>query len=293
MTFRKILCPIDFSAVSGQALGVATRLAMEHDGELVIVHAWNLAPLFAGEFVYPIEAMRALEEQAEHGLAAAVTKARTSGVAKVSAIKLDGLPWHAIVDYAERTPDIDLIVLGTRGHTGLVRAVWGSVAEMVARHAPCSVLAVPDGGAQPFLRVLCPVDFSPSSRYALDLVPELSRSAEPSVTLLHVIEPPRVYSEEPIEMSLDTGLVGRAHALLDQWATGVAAKHPMRTVSEVRIGRARTEIRALLDGGNPFDLVAMGSHGRTGLRRAVLGSVAEETLRHAHRAVLVARERRA
>jgi nucleotide-binding universal stress UspA family protein len=258
----------------------------------VIVHAWNLAPLFAGEFVYPVDAICALEIQAERGLAAAVTKARTAGVAKVSAFKLDGLPWHAIVDYAERTPDIDLIVLGTRGRTGLIRAVWGSVAEMVARHAPCSVLAIPDGGNQPFLSVLCPTDFSPSSRYALDLVASLSRAAEPSVTLLHVIEPPRGYSEEPIAMSLDPKLVERAQALLDRWASDVAAKHPMRVVSDVRIGRARTEIRAMLDDGKPFELVAMGSHGRTGFRRAVLGSVAEETLRHAHRAVLVARERR-
>jgi len=291
MTFRKVLCATDFSSVSAQALRVATRLASEHASELVIVHAWDFAPLFAGELVYPTEAVDALERQTEVGLADAITQAKEKGVKQVSSLKLHGPAWHAIVDYAERTPDVDLIVLGTRGRTGLGRVIWGSVAEMVVRHAPCSVLAIPENGDRPISHVLCPIDFSPSSRYALDLVAELSPSPETTVTLLHVIDAPRVYGEEPVTMSVDDGLVARNEALLDQWAADAKAKHRLQTVTDVRIGSAGTEIRAIL-ADNPFELVAMGSHGRTGLRRAVLGSVAETTIRHAHRTVLVARERR-
>ena len=294
MALRKILCPTDFSGVSDQALRVAAHLAMAHGSELVIAHAWSLEPpLFAGEFVYPAEVVRELVDDADRGVAAAVTTVRTIGATRVSSIVINGSPWETIVDHAERTPEIDLIVSGTRARTGLARAFLGSVAEMIVRHAPCSVLAVPDGGDKPFQRVLCPIDFSPSSRFALELVAELAGSRETSITLLHVIDPPRAYNEEPFLTALDGGLVKRSHTLLDQWAAEVTAKRPIRTSSAVRIGRAGPEIRALLDEGEPFDLVAMGSHQRTGIRRAVLGSVAETTLRHAHRAVLVARQRRA
>jgi nucleotide-binding universal stress UspA family protein len=293
MSFRKILCPIDFSPTSDEALQVAARLATEQNAELVIAHAWYLPPAaFAGEYTYPAGMIRDILIDTEKNLAAAVTTARSLGASRVSSLVLEGQPWMTLVLQIENTKDIDLVVIGTHGRSGLSRFFLGSVAEMVVRHAPCSVLAVPTNGAKPFQRVLCPVDFSASSRRALDLAVDLARGPDSAITLLHVIEPPHVYSEEPLALQIDGGIVSRSQTLLDQWATDITASHRIKATAEIRIGRPGAEIRELIEQHGPFDLVAMGSHGRTGFRRFFLGSVAEKTLRHTHRAVLVARELR-
>lgn len=293
MSFRKILCPIDFSPTADEALHVAARLAAEHNAELVIANVWYLPPAaFAGEYTYPAGMIRDLIADSETALAATVTSARAMGAAKVSSLVLEGQPWMTIVQHIEKTEDIDLVVMGTHGRSGISRLFLGSVAEMVVRHAPCSVLAVPTNGTKPFHRVLCPVDFSDSSRRALELAVDLVHGSDSAITLLHVVEPPHVFSEEPVALEIDGGIVSRSQALLDQCASDVTANHRIKASSELRIGRPGAEIREMLEQQPPFDLVAMGSHGRTGVRRLLLGSVAETTLRHAHRAVLVARETR-
>jgi nucleotide-binding universal stress UspA family protein len=293
MSFRKILCPIDFSPTSDEALQVATRLAIAHDAELVIAHAWYLPPAaFAGEYTYPAAMIRDIIADSETSLATAVAAAKAQGASRVSSLVLEGQPWMTIVLQLDNAKDIDLVVLGTHGRSGISRLFLGSVAEMVARHAPCSVLAVPMNGAKPLQRVLCPVDFSASSRRALDLAVDIARTPDGSITLLHVIEPPHVYSEEPLSLEIDGGIVSRSQALLEQWAASVTANHRIKVTAEIQIGRPGAEIRAMLEQRGPFDLVALGSHGRVGLRRLILGSIAETTLRHAHRAVLVAREPR-
>ncbi|MEP6860343.1 MAG: universal stress protein [Deltaproteobacteria bacterium] len=295
MSFRKILCAVDFSEHATEALRTAARLATEQGSELVIVHAWYLSPTaFAGEYTYPAELIKDLALDAERGLADAVKQAQAWGAPKVSSHLADGPAWQKIVEVAEQTTGIDLIVVGTRGRTGLSRMVMGSVCEMVVRHAPCSVLAVPGGAATlAFTHLLCPVDFSDSARRALELGVELVRGPSASVTLLHVIEPPRVYGREPIVIEVTTRQVAAAQQHLEGWASVVVANRPIATTSLVRVGRSTLEIEKVLEEVPSFDLLAMGSHGRTGVRRIVLGSVAEKTVRHAHRAVLVARERRA
>jgi len=294
MSVRKILCAIDFSESSTEALRVAVRLATEHDSELVIAHAWYLDPTaFAGEYFYPAALIDELSADAKRALADEVKQAEAWGAKKVSSVLLDGPPWQQIVSLAERTPAIDLIVAGTRGRTGLARMFLGSVCEMILRHAPCSVLAIPNGSAAaPFGRVLCPIDFSESSRHALELGATLAKGSEASVTLLHVVEPPRISAHEVPVVEVTTKRVVAAHRELERWAASLTAKHPIPTTCLVRVGRSTLEIQNLLEQVPVFDLLAMGSHGRTGLRRLVLGSVAEKTVRHAHRAVLVAREQR-
>lgn len=292
MTFRKILCPIDFSPTSDEALDVAARLAVAHGAGLLIAHAWYLpVAAFVGEYTYPAPMIGDMLADSETALKAVVATARAHGVRRVSSVLLDGQPWTAIVQQADSDKEIDLVVLGTHGRSGISRLLLGSVAEMVVRHAPCSVLAVPTNGAKPFRRVLCPVDFSAASRLALDLAVDLAVAPDSSITLLHVVEPPHVYSEDPLAVQLDGGLVSRTQVLLDQWSADVRASRRIQIASELRIGRPGAEIHAALEQKGPYDLVAMGSHGRTGLRRLALGSVAETTLRHTRRAVLVARER--
>lgn len=293
MSLRKIFCAIDFSPTSDEALTVAARLASEHDAELVLAHVWYMPPAaFAGEYAYPAAAIHEALASSEASLAVAVATARALGARRVSSVVLDGQPWAATVKALEQSTDVELVVLGTHGRSGIARAFLGSFAEMVVRHAPCSVLAVPLTGAKPFRRLLCPVDFSSSSRYAVELAAQLARSADSAITLLHVVEPPRIHHETSGALDVDAEITSRLQTLLDRWAAETTANHRIVVTTEIRVGRPGSEIRDLIEHKGPFDLVAMGSRGLTGIQRIVLGSVAEMTMRHAHRAVLVARERR-
>jgi nucleotide-binding universal stress UspA family protein len=293
MTLRKILCPIDFSAGSRKALVTAAGIAKTHACELVVAHAWSLGTTaVSGEFLYPVELVKGLLEDNERALAAAVEDARKLGAPRVTPKMIDGEPWMTLVQAADADPEIDLIVIGTHGRTGIARAFLGSVAEMVVRHAPCSVLAVPhEGEPARFARILCPVDFSDSSRLALDLALALDPVPDRSVTLLHVIEPPRIYSAERA-VDVHPGLGGESYKVLEAWGAEATAKQPAKLSTVVRIGRPGTQVLAMLGEEKSFDLVALGSHGRTGFQRMLLGSVAERVVRHAARPVLVARARR-
>jgi nucleotide-binding universal stress UspA family protein len=293
MRFRKILCPIDFSPGSRHAMRVAIRLANEADAELVLAHAWHVPPVtFSGEYPFSAGMMQELQDSAQRGLDDAVRDATELGARRLGAKLLAGMPRHELVELLEHDAAFDLVVMGTHGHTGLARVLLGSLAESIVRRAPCSVLAVhPDPAQGPFARVLCPIDFSPSSQHAVDLAAELVQRGSAGVTLLHVIEVPPVntHGQQTIDFLRELDRSSTEH--LASWATQLEGTLPGRVARLSRVGRPGAEILKALDEDPTFDLVVVGSHGRTGLERMLLGSVAEKIVRHARCPVLVARPR--
>jgi len=292
MSFKKILCPIDFSAGSQQAMRVAVRLANEANAELVLVHSFYVPPMaFGVEYTFPLDTLEALTGEAQQGLEAAVKEATSLGAQSVSSKLLDGLPWREIVQMLD-SQAFDLAVMGTQGRSGLARVLLGSVAEQVIRHARCSVMAVrPDGEPKPFSHVLCPVDFSDSSKHAIELAAELATAGGAGISLLHIIELPVSYSGAPRAPGFMEDLDKRSAELLQKWATDLERNVKVPVTTRLRIGNPGSQTLAALDDDSSFDLVVMGSHGRTGIKRALLGSVAEKVVRHAKCPVLVARKR--
>ena len=293
MSFQKILCPIDFSPGSQQAMRVAARLANEADAELVLVHSWYVPPMaFSGEAALSPDILQELSDDAARGLASATRDLATFGVKRVTSQLLTGAPWHEIVAVAEQDPAYDLVVVGTHGRTGLARILLGSVAERIIRHAPCSVLAVrSDGEPAPFTHALCPVDFSDCARHAVELAVELVHPGGAGIELLHVLELPVAYSGEPRAADVMRDLDQHAATHMDEWVVQLGRKTAVPVKARSRIGRPGIQTLAVLDADPSFDLVVIGSHGRTGIRRFLMGSVAEQVVRHAHVPVLVARRR--
>ena len=291
MRLRKILCPIDFSAGSEQALRTAVQLAKGSDAELVITHSWFVPPLaYAGEaWMLSADVVDQMVKDGARGLAEALATALELG-ARATSVLQNGSPGDRILTLLHGDPLFDLVVVGTHGRTGIARVLLGSIAEQVVRHAPCSVLVarprVEDG---PFKSILCPIDFSESSRHAVDLAVDLGADGS-EIALMHSIELPTSYGQEPTLMDFVTELDRNSTHLLHEWAetTRKTARGPV--TAETRRGRAGAQILEVLEGGT-VDLVVMGSHGRTGIRRALLGSVAEKVVRHATCPVLVARTR--
>jgi nucleotide-binding universal stress UspA family protein len=292
MSFHKILCPIDFSAGSQHAMRVAVRLAEESSAELALVHVWYVpASVYPSEFPLPAQLLQRMSDDAQRGLDAAVAEAGALGARRVSGKLLTGVPWHRLADELAE-PAFDLAVIGTHGRTGLARILLGSVAEKVVRHAPCSVLvARPDGDPRPFTHVLCPVDFSDASRRAMNLAAEVVRPGGAGITLLHVVEAPVAFGGELPDPEFLRAADKRAAEQLERWAAELRGKVSVPVTMRSRVGWAGAETLAALDHDPTIDLVVMGSHGRTGIARALLGSVAEKVVRHARCPVLVARER--
>jgi nucleotide-binding universal stress UspA family protein len=283
----KILCPVDFSPGSQQALRVAARLARDRRAELVLAHVWHVPPLaYSGEYPLPAEAFMRMNAHAKASLSEAHEQASSLGAQEVSTLFLTGLPWAQIVE-ASGDPVFDLIVVGTHGRTGLSRFLLGSVAEKVVRHAPCSVL-VARGEPAAFQHVLCAVDFSQASRAATQRAGEL---AGESIDLLHSVEPPPWYAVEPQFEGFLEDLDRRGAHVLREWAAELATKTRVPVASIVRVGQAAAQVVGVLDRDLRYDLLVVGSHGRTGIKRVLLGSVAEQLVRHARCSVLVARQR--
>lgn len=287
----KILCPVDFSTPSQAALRVAARLAAAHGSELVVAHAFHYpAVMAANETPLPGTTMKLLLADEKRFLDTAAQEARQLGATHVTTAFLEGSPWRELVDLADK--GADLIVLGTHGRTGLKRLVLGSVAEKVTRHAPCSVLVVRDNPDGPrFDHVLCPVDFSDASPRVIERAEQFAEPGGTGLDLLHAIQLPLAASGDPMLIDHITELDTRASAALDRCADEVRARGRVTVRSEVLSGNPSELVLAKAEEDRTIDLIAVGTHGRTGLERLVMGSVAENIVRHAPCSVLVVRGR--
>jgi nucleotide-binding universal stress UspA family protein len=201
----------------------------------------------------------------------------------------DDEPHVAIVKRAEAW-DAHLVVVGHRGGTGLSRILLGSVAERVARLAHCPVLVVrPKRGSK---RIVAGTDFSDPALPAVKAACDEARRIGGQVTLVHSIE----LAALPVEGFGPTGAGAWTTALdqLDAEATrrlkeivktcGVRGEHRL---THERPAAALIRIAEVCEA----DLLVVGTRGRTGITRVLLGSVAEAVVRTAGCSVLVVRLR--
>jgi len=140
MTAKHILVPTDFSEYADQALDYAIELAKILQAHLTVLYVFHLSPLALGEAPPAVlaDTLAAMETNAQQQTQMALARVQEAGLQGDSAI-VEGIPFQVIIETAE-SQDIDLIVMGTHGRTGLSHALMGSVAEKVVRLAPCPVL---------------------------------------------------------------------------------------------------------------------------------------------------------
>ena len=147
MEIRKIVVPTDYSPHADKALEYAIGLAKTFDAELVLIHAYHIAVPVAvpDPVIVPQGFWEDARKQARQSLEALQKKVQAEGV-KCSMHVSPEPPFHAIADLAERE-GADLIVMGTRGLTGVKHVLLGSVAERTVRMAHCPVITVKDEDA--------------------------------------------------------------------------------------------------------------------------------------------------
>ena len=292
ISLSTILVAHDFSTHSDAALRLAVELARATKARLHLLHCCGI-PL-GGVLPYdpsiPADVWNSLRDAAVERLEAVRAGVAAQGVlvdAEVSTM----FPVEAIRAAAEKL-GAGLVVLGTRGLTGLKHVALGSVAERTVRLAPCPVLAVKEGdsGALP-RRILVATDFSEPGNHARDVGVALARQLGAEVLLAHAFDAPLVPTTlygAPIPTDLIAVTRSAARQKLDASVSELRAKgvtvsgHLLEAPAAPALARAAAELGA--------GLVVVGTHGYTGMRHVLLGSVAERTLRLAPCPVLTVKQ---
>ena len=142
VAFKTILVPVDFSEHASRALDYAIELGKQFKSKIHLLHSYPLQPFLVSPYgvALPPELDRSFREAADQRLAEWATRASKAGLTVEITTSAD-TPAEAIAPRAEKI-HADLIVMGTRGLTGLKHVVLGSVAERTLRIAPCPVLTL-------------------------------------------------------------------------------------------------------------------------------------------------------
>jgi len=290
--FRKLLVPLDRSALAEQAVGQAAAIARASHAEidLVLVHQ----PLPFGGF--NDEPWNAEQWNDEDKYLEWIAGELSSGASvPATHMVIRGEPVDSICKRAWDV-DADLIVMTSHGRTGVSRAWLGSVADGVLRHSAVPVLMLRPvetkadrlAAHQLFKHVLVPLDGSALAGDILASASALARSSSAAVTLLRVVPPvplmtvdvdmaftypPFVQDDEATQH-----LVEEAKQQLDETARRFADETGINVDAHVVV--AGRVAQAIIDfaSGHAVDVIAMSTHGR-GASRFFLGSVADKVLR--------------
>lgn len=297
---KKILVGVDLSPESEHAIAHAVDLARRDGAEVVLVMS-DCIPEFPAHLAsasrevalsYTEELTRRLA--ADRAALGQLRERHGGGGPTVSQVIVDGYADEELPRVAAEL-GADLVVVGSRGRTGVRRWLLGSVAERVVRRAEQSVLvARGDAVAGGYRRVVIGTDFSPLAEAAIArAVPLLSPQLR--VDLVHCWQ-------VPWAGTMDVPVVAMPHEeLRAELEVGLRAAGDNVRAALRALGRPEPELHVHLVQGSAShglltvaadqqaDLIVVGSHGRRGVRRFVLGSVAEVTVRHAHCTVLVGR----
>jgi len=291
LTIDDLLIARDYSPVSDRAVRYALDLAARTGATLHVLHAEVLheAPDSGkhGDRTPAGDLSRFRDELKQEG---SVAGDDLDAVSIQEVKRRDVSSGPAILDYADEA-DVDLIALGTHGRRGASRILLGSVAEEVVRRAHQPVLTVrgrtddqPNVRPHTVDRILVPVDFSDHAREALRAAKEWASLYGASIDVLHVVAEriqPAFYaggvrSIYDMEPDIEQKMLDRVGTFVDD--TGGP---DVDVRSHVRVGNAAPDIVDFVE-SNQVDLVTMSTHGRTGLDRFLLGSVAEKIVRHVH-----------
>ena len=304
--YRKLLVPLDGSTFGEQALAYACDIAQRSGAGLHLAHVHTLNTIIyvAGMPVIDAELQslaqdheRAYLEQIRERLTA------TTGLSITCAnLDSDGSVASTLARCIE-THAIDLVTMTTHGRGGLERAWLGSVADALVRCSSVPLLLLRPGErapdiAQPprFKRILIPLDGSVLSEQILSPALEFGRLMQAEYTLLRAAEPFVMVGYAPLAQ------VSRPDLKMSQEGLDEAQRYLARVAERLqaegfsirtRALQATHPAAAILDEAHrqDTDLIAMTTHGRSGIARLLLGSVADKVLRGAALPMLIQRPR--
>jgi len=320
--FRRILVPLDGSARAERALPVAARLAQSSGGTVIL--ASIVSPMVTSGPLLEIPADRGSMVEAEvaaakNYLGRVAASDKLAGVKTQVTVSVARPVAPELLQVASASHG-DIVVMCSHGRTGMLRWALGSVARQLVRTSPVPVLVLQADGPIPFspgettdqpLRVVVPLDGSPLAEAAIEpaarLAAALAGPRQAMVTLVHVVEHPvlpyaafapidgRVLREADTERgSLAQKARVYLHTVAQRFTKEPLAALRVQVASAAVFNQdAASAIVAVGDGGEEIgaasDIIAMATHGRTGIQRLAIGSVTERVLQATKRPLFVVR----
>jgi len=292
LNIKNILFPTDFSKCAAQALEHALFLAKHFNAKLHMIHAIALHQDDPHNPAYHFPNHRELQEKLGElarlrmGSAIQASAGKDNGI-DIVIEEIRGYSVAGLIHEYAKSRDIDMIVMGTHGRRGLNYMFLGSVAQEVVREAPCPVYTIREAEIpavpQRINTILAPIDFSDHARIAVSAAREAAALYDAKLQILHVVESvpyPTFYEPEMV--------VNRTLAVDISETAGKEMKRffdmsPGPDISaefQVIEGHVVYEILEYA-GSNNIDLIVIATHGLSGLKHLLLGSVAEKVIRRA------------
>ena len=296
--FKRILVPLDGSALAEKALAPAYALAKKAAGKVILLRVPTPEiivphPVTGGYGVWlPEQSEKKAFAEAEDYL---TNKASRYDLPNVTTLKITvgGDPASIIVDTATDA-DVDLIVMSTHGRSGMNRWIMGSVTEKVMQDAPCPVLALRSD--EPIENVLITVDGSTLTETALIPGLELARGLNANSTILRVDPKKEFLDKRDLDEldNLEPGLGDMArldfYERIPRYVATVAEKYGEEGEIETAVAEGNPAER-ILEVAKELgtDVIVMATHGNTGMRRWLYGSTTYKVLRATDRSMLIIR----
>ena len=299
----RILLAAEGSEDAKRAIKTAIGLSTKLESELLVVYVAPEHP-----YVYAYYDLRHQEEEErlrrgdQRVLDECVDHVRKAGGTVTESYLRVGDAAKEIVELAEEL-EVGLVVLGSRGLGGIRRALMGSVSTSVLRHAHCSVLIVRGYGSEqeqvyPPGKILVAMDGSEEASAAARVATELAKATGSEVHLVYAMQEDRyrphlgpeiwegwVEGFERAKRSARSWVEDQAELLVQCEGTKTVESHLILGRPDAAIVWLAQEISA--------GLVVLGSRGLGGMRRALIGSVSDSVVRHAHCPVMVVRSEKA
>jgi nucleotide-binding universal stress UspA family protein len=298
--YKMIMCPTDGSGFDREAIRVALRIAERSQAKVRLVRVHCIGAFFGMESSPEAAtvSLKVLEQERDrilnelHDLAA---ECRATSGAEIEVSVEDGPVPDALHAYAKRNK-VDLIVMSSHGRGGIARLSLGSVTDSLIRHTTIPVLVVKPHpsyvNSQPhaFKRIVVSLDGSSGAEQVLPGVVDLARVDESELTLLRVVVP-RTSAQKTVANECAPWWdkeVAAAEAYLFRTADKLQ-EDGLRTRTDVVIGENVAKSIADYAARESADLLAIATHGRGGLSRVLIGSVADALTRTSHTSLLVLR----
>ena len=287
--YDTILVPTDGSAGAEAAARHALNLASLFDSEvrfLSVVDKRSYSGDLAGVDSLVADQREALVEGATNNLRPLEDLATETAVPFESSIE-HGVPHESILEYADEH-DVDMVAMGTHGRTGLQRVLIGSVTERVVRTSDIPVLttrAVPNEHSS-YEDVLIPTDGSDAASAAIDHGLTIAERYDATVHALSVVDVSSLAGSYDVTPIIEAWKDDCERAVTE--VAEAAESRDIDVSTEVKQSTPYRAIKTYVE-NEGVDLVAMGTHGRTGLERYLVGSVTTRTVRTSDIPVLTVR----
>ena len=276
---KKILVPTDFSKPAQIAIDVAADIARKSNGQLTLLHVVEEASGTSFKITGEVDVSGGWEEKlftmkmierAKKQMAKAIAEVKSAGVKVKEELRL-GTAFHGIRDIITEQK-VDLVVMGSAGHSKLEEMIIGSNTEKVVRHAKCPVLTVHKKPVTTdFKNIVYATSMSKDEEVFSRVIRTTQQMYEATVHLVRINTPGNFQRD----------------AVVKKYMEDFAKKLQLRNFT-INIFNDLSEEEGIIYFADSInaDLIAMATHGRTGFAHVMAGSIAEEVVSHSKRPVL-------